>query len=153
MRCACASSCSRKCVAAVESSGDGRADVAGQLRAQSLLGVKQLTEALAVDELHDHGLPTVLLEDVVHADDVGVVEARRARPAANRLSRRRRRRRIADEAKEPHRFVVGLAKHRRAKSFSLSLPRSGTSMDRHHKVQSSTCPWPTMFGFGLRART
>jgi hypothetical protein len=58
----------------VEGGGDARADVDRQLRAEPGLHVEQLTQALAVDELHDDGLPATVGEDVVHGDDVGVGE-------------------------------------------------------------------------------
>ncbi len=50
--------------------------MAGQLGAQPLLGVEQLAQALAVDQLHHDGLTTVLFEHVVDRDDVRMVEAR-----------------------------------------------------------------------------
>ena len=62
-------------VGVVERRRDARADVAGQLGAEALLGVEQLPQALAVDELHHHGLAPVLFEHVVHRDDVRVVQA------------------------------------------------------------------------------
>ena len=62
-------------VGVVERQRDARADVAGQLGAQALLGVEQLPQALALDELHHHGLTPVLFEHVVHRDDVRVVQA------------------------------------------------------------------------------
>ena len=64
-------------VGVIERKRDARADVARELRAQPLLGVEQLAQALAFDELHDHGLAAVLFEDVVHGDDVRVVETGR----------------------------------------------------------------------------
>ena len=46
----------------------------GELRAKSLLVVEQLAQALAVDELHHHGLAAVVLDRVVNGDDVRMVQ-------------------------------------------------------------------------------
>ena len=62
-------------VGMVERERHAGTDVAGELGAEPLLRVEQLAQALAFDELHDHRLATVLLEDVVHRDDVRMVEA------------------------------------------------------------------------------
>ena len=59
----------------VERAGDGGADVDGELGAEPLLGVEQLAQALAVDELHHDGLAAVVHEHVVDGDDVRVAEA------------------------------------------------------------------------------
>ena len=61
-------------VGLVEGAGDGGADVDRQLGPEPLLGVEQLAQALAVDELHHDRLAAVVDEDVVDADDVGVAE-------------------------------------------------------------------------------
>ncbi len=61
-------------VGLVERARNRRADVDGELRTEALLTVEQLAEALAVDELHHHGLAAVVLEHVVDGDDVGVVQ-------------------------------------------------------------------------------
>jgi hypothetical protein len=61
-------------VGLVEGAGDRGADVDRELGAEALLGVEQLAEALAVDELHHDGLATFVDADVVHPDDVGVAE-------------------------------------------------------------------------------
>ena len=65
-------------VGMVECGGDTGADVAREFGAQPLLGVEYLTQTLALDQLHDHGLASVLFEHVVHGDDVRVVETGRS---------------------------------------------------------------------------
>ena len=62
-------------VGLVEGAGDRGADVDRQLGPETLLRVEQLTEALAVDELHDDRLAALVDDDVVDGDDVGVGEA------------------------------------------------------------------------------
>ena len=63
---------------AVECGSDTGADVHRQVGAEALLLVEQLAQALAVDQLHDHGLallaPDGVLHRVVDGDDVGVAE-------------------------------------------------------------------------------
>ena len=54
---------------------DARADVTREFGAEALLRVEQLSQALALDELHHHRLPPVLGEHVVDRDDVRVVQA------------------------------------------------------------------------------
>ena len=58
----------------VEGSSDARADVDRQLGAEPGLHVEQLAQALAVDELHDHGLAAAFGEHVVDGDDVRMGE-------------------------------------------------------------------------------
>jgi hypothetical protein len=64
-------------VRVIEGGGDAGTDVAGEFGAQPFLGVEHLAQALALDQLHDDGLTSVLFEHVVDGDDVGMVEARR----------------------------------------------------------------------------
>ena len=61
-------------VGLVERARHGRTDVDRELRTEALLTVEQLPEALAVDELHHHGLAAIVLEDVVDGDDVRVIQ-------------------------------------------------------------------------------
>jgi hypothetical protein len=69
----------------VERTGDRGADVDRELGAEALLGVEQLAQALAVDELHHDGLAALVDEHVVDGDDVGV--AQRATAIASRRNR------------------------------------------------------------------
>ena len=62
-------------VRVVERQRDAGADVTREFGAEALLRVEQLAQALALDELHHHRLATVLVEHVVHRDDVRVVQA------------------------------------------------------------------------------
>ena len=62
-------------VGGVEGGGDTRADVDRQFRAEAGLDVEQLTQALAVDELHHDGLTATLGEDIVDGDDVRMRES------------------------------------------------------------------------------
>ena len=59
----------------VECARDRGADVDREFGAESLLRVEQLAEALAVDELHHDGLASVVDDDVVDGDDVGVAQS------------------------------------------------------------------------------
>ena len=52
------------------------ADVRREFWREALLCVEQLAQALAIDELHHHGLATLMLEHVMNGDDIRVVEAR-----------------------------------------------------------------------------
>jgi len=58
----------------VERRCDAHADVHGQIRAELLLLVEQLAQALAVDELHHDRLAPTLGDRVVDGDDVRVVQ-------------------------------------------------------------------------------
>ncbi len=64
-------------VRVIERGGHAGADVTGEFRTQPLLGVEDLAQALALDQLHHDCLAAVLFEHVVDGDDVGMVEARR----------------------------------------------------------------------------
>ena len=61
-------------VGGVERGGDAAADVHRQVRAEPLLLVEQLAQALAVDQLHDHGLAAAVGDGVVDGHDVRVVQ-------------------------------------------------------------------------------
>ncbi len=61
-------------VGRIERTGNARADVDRELGAELLLLVEQLTQALAVDELHHDGLTAVVLDRVVHRHDVRMVQ-------------------------------------------------------------------------------
>ncbi len=65
-------------VGGIECRGHARTDVDREIRAQPSLLVEELPEALAVDELHDHGkadtAPGSVFDGVVHRDDVGMAE-------------------------------------------------------------------------------
>ncbi len=63
-------------VSVIEGGGHAGADVAREFWAQPFLGVEDLAQALAFDELHHHGLSSVLFEHVVDGDDVRMVQAR-----------------------------------------------------------------------------
>jgi hypothetical protein len=65
-------------VCMVERRRHAGADVTGEFGAEPFLGVEDLAQALALDELHDDGLASVLFEHVVDGDDVRMVEARRS---------------------------------------------------------------------------
>ena len=60
----------------IECGGNTGADVTSEFGTQTFLGVEHLAQALALHQLHHDRLATILLEDVVDSDDVGVVEAR-----------------------------------------------------------------------------
>ena len=57
-------------VSGVERGGDGDPDPDRELRCQPLVVVEHLAEAPSGNELHHHGLSAVLVDGVVHRDDV-----------------------------------------------------------------------------------
>ena len=64
-------------VGGVEGRANAGPDVNGELRCESLLLVEERAKRLAVDELHDHGLPALIGHGVVHRHDVRMREAGR----------------------------------------------------------------------------
>jgi hypothetical protein len=51
-------------------------DVNGEFGAETFLGIEQLTQAFAINELHDHGLTTGVLHHIVDRNDVRMIKLR-----------------------------------------------------------------------------
>ena len=96
-------------VGGAEPGGDVRGDVRGPVGVQATLGLEQLGQGAAVDELLDDEVLPALLEVVVDPDDVGVRELGRGLGlAAEALDERRVGGVLGGQALHRHRTVEEL---------------------------------------------
>ena len=114
---------------AVEGAGNARADVHREVRAELLLLVEQLAQALAVDQLHHHRLallaPDAFFDGVIDGDDVGVAQLGDGDGLAaeafghDRIGRQRR-------LEQLHRHLTGERQVRRNPHFGHATLREAT---------------------------